>query len=267
MIDVVGIECRDMQHRPEDLAHHLLDAFYAQARAAGLRGALFPWESAGTGREVTPRQVLTPDGVSLPIWTGETEDHIVADVAWAADRYASWTGDDGYLTGPAVALILDTARYWASRVSLDADGRAHLRKVIGPDEYHEGVDDNAYTNILARWNLRRGARSVGSPNGPEPEEAAAWLDLADRLVDGFDAGTGLYEQFAGFYQLEPLFIGDIADPPVAADLLLGRERVQHSQVRHNQVIPPRRRLRTTCTCPRRCWSPATRSSSSGWRAW
>ena len=207
-----------------------LPAARIEARAAGLRGALFPWESAGTGREVTPRQVLTPDGVSLPIWTGDTEDHIVADVAWAADRYASWTGDDGYLTGPAVALILDTARYWASRVSLDAAGRAHLRKVIGPDEYHEGVDDNAYTNILARWNLRRGARSVGSPNGPEPDEAAAWLDLADRLVDGFDPGTGLYEQFAGFYQLEPLFIGDIADPPVAADLLLGRERVQHSQV-------------------------------------
>ena len=202
----------------------------AEAAAQGFAGALFPWESAQTGREVTPRQLARDDGSYLQIRTGDTEDHIVADVAWAADRYATWTGDDAYLRGPGRELLTETARYWASRISFDAAGRAHISQVIGPDEYHEGVDDNAFTNIMARWNLRRGAGAIDPGNGTERDEAARWLDLADRLVDGFDVGTGRYEQFAGFFALEPLLIGDFAEPPIAADLLLGRGRVQRSQV-------------------------------------
>ena len=94
--------------------------------------------------------------------------------------------------------------------------------MIGPDEYHEPVDDNAFTNVMARWNLRRAARL----DGVAPDERATWLRLADSLVDGYDPATGIYEQFAGFFDLEPLRIADLAPRrPISADLLLGPERV------------------------------------------
>jgi trehalose/maltose hydrolase-like predicted phosphorylase len=98
--------------------------------------------------------------------------------------------------------------------------------VIGPDEYHEPVDDNAFTNVMARWNLRRAAAL--SENDGEREQ---WLHLADALVDGYDEMSGLYEQFAGFFELEPLVIADIAPRrPIAADLLLGHDRTLQAQV-------------------------------------
>ena len=104
--------------------------------------------------------------------------------------------------------------------------------MIGPDEYHVAVDDNAYTNVMARWNLRRAA-SLGGKHvaGVDAEERRAWLTSAEALADGFDPASGLYEQFAGFNSLEPLIISELAPRrPVAADLLLGPERVGSSQV-------------------------------------
>jgi trehalose/maltose hydrolase-like predicted phosphorylase len=84
--------------------------------------------------------------------------------------------------------------------------------VIGPDEYHESVDDNAYTNVMARWNLRAAAHLVDRTAGAD-EESRGWHNLADRIVDGYDPTSGRYEQFAGYDQLEPLRIADIAPPP------------------------------------------------------
>ena len=202
-----------------------LDAARARARAAGRHGARFPWESAASGEDVTPGSGRL-GGRRVPILTGQLEEHITADVAWAAAHYASWTG----LRVPAVApLLTETARYWAARCRLDAGGNAHIDGVIGPDEYHERVDDNAFTNVMARWNLRAGADAADRAGMPSAE-TAQWRELAARLVDGYDPATGRYEQFAGYFALEPLLIGDVAVPPVAADLLLGRDRVARSQL-------------------------------------
>ena len=202
-----------------------LDAAQARARAAGRRGARFPWESAASGDDVTPISGRL-GGRRVPILTGQLEEHITADVAWAAAHYASWTGPHA----PAVTpLLTETARYWASRCRLDAAGRAHIDGVIGPDEYHERVDDNAFTNVMARWNLRAGADAAGRA-GIDPAEIRWWRGLAGRLADGYDPATGRYEQFAGYFALEPLLITDVATPPVAADLLLGRDRVARSQL-------------------------------------
>jgi trehalose/maltose hydrolase-like predicted phosphorylase len=166
----------------------------------------------------------------VPILTGEQEEHIVADIAWAALHYAAWTGDTGLLTGDGRSLVLDSARYWASRVRVDND-RVHIDRVIGPDEYHESVNDNAFTNVMARWNLRRAAELADAAGeGASHEEIARWRSIADALVDGYDPDTGLYEQFAGYHSLEPLIIGQLAETPVAADILLGPERVRSSQI-------------------------------------
>jgi trehalose/maltose hydrolase-like predicted phosphorylase len=213
-----------------------LPAARRAARRRGLEGARFPWESARDGDDVTPRSARAPDGSVVPILTGELEEHIVADVAWAAAHYAAWSGDDAFLHGAGAPLLLETARYWASRLEVDPDGTAHLRNVIGPDEYHVGVDDNMFTNVMARWNLRRAAALLDggvetAERPPDPAALAArWRELADRVVDGYDPRTGRHEQFRGYDALEPLLVTGLARPPVAADLLLGPERVAASQI-------------------------------------
>ncbi|HSC92942.1 MAG TPA: glycosyl hydrolase family 65 protein [Gaiellaceae bacterium] len=208
-----------------------LDAARAEARERGYRGARFPWESAADGREATPRVVQGPSGEEVPVLNGDAEEHITADVAWGAAAYVDWTGDDEFRRHEGLELLVETARYWASRIRVAADGSAHIDGVIGPDEYHVLVDDNAYTNVMARWNLRRAADEASRARaGAGGDEIRAWRALADALVDGYDPARGLYEQFAGFFALEPLVVAELAGRPVAADVLLGRDRVAGAQV-------------------------------------
>ena len=87
-----------------------LPAARAAARALGRAGARFPWDSARTGREVTPSHAHLRSGEVVPIRTGELEEHIVADVAWGAACYLDWTGDEEFLRGPGRDLFVETAR-------------------------------------------------------------------------------------------------------------------------------------------------------------
>jgi trehalose/maltose hydrolase-like predicted phosphorylase len=205
-----------------------LDAARAAAAALGRRGARFPWESAHDGFDVTPTHAYDHSGRVVAIRTGELEEHIAADVAWAAACYVDWTGDVEFASTAGLELFTETARYWASRIRLDAARRGHVYGVIGPDEYHEPVDDNAFTNVMARWNLRHAA-AVTEGYVPD-QERSTWLHLADALVDGYDPMTQVYEQFAGFNRLEPLVVADLVHRPIAADLLLGQERTRGAQV-------------------------------------
>jgi trehalose/maltose hydrolase-like predicted phosphorylase len=200
-----------------------------RARELGLEGAKFPWESASTGREITPATVVGPRGERVVVRTGEMEDHIVADVAWAACRYDDWTGDEAFRGGALTRVLIETARYWASRIERDSDGSAHIRHVIGPDEYHDDVDDNAFTNVMARWNLRAAMTRAGAQC--EEREVRGWGTLADQLVDGFNSETLVYEQFAGFSTLKPFPLRETYGPgPLAADSLIGFDRIQSLQV-------------------------------------
>jgi trehalose/maltose hydrolase-like predicted phosphorylase len=201
------------------------------ARRLGRAGARFPWESARSGSDVTPTSARTRTGEIVPIRTGQLEEHIVADVAWAASCYLDWTGDEEFAAGPGRSLFVQTARYWASRARIGRDGRAHIYGVIGPDEYHEPVDDNAFTNGMARWNLRRALAATEDDETVEPSERARWRDLVDLIDDGYDPATKLYEEFAGFFDLEPLVVAELAPRrPIVADLLLGRDRTSGAQV-------------------------------------
>ncbi|MDY7106704.1 MAG: glycosyl hydrolase family 65 protein [Actinomycetota bacterium] len=202
-----------------------LPAARARAAETGHRGARFPWESAATGDDVTPRSYRSPEGRTVAILTGELEEHIVADVAWAALHYLDWTGDTSLLAGDGRWLVTEGAEYWADRIRLGTDGSGHIDGVIGPDEYHEHVDDNAFTNLMARWHLRRAAELA-----EDVDEAARWRTLADALVDGYDHGTRTHEQFRGYSALRPVMIAELAEPPVAADLLLGPDRIARTQV-------------------------------------
>jgi kojibiose phosphorylase len=218
----------------------------ARAKAArfGYRGALYPWESADTGEEVTPATIALPDGTELSILTGLQEHHISADVAWATWQYWLATADDEFLVAMGAEMIVETARFWASRARAGGDGRRHIDEVIGPDEYHEGVDDNAYTNVLARWNLRRAAEvcalvptldpaawaGLSSRLDIGPDEMEQWEVVAAGLVDGFDGNALLYEQFAGFFDLEDIRAADLAERPFSGEMVVGVERLGRTQV-------------------------------------
>ncbi|HEY2753206.1 HAD-IA family hydrolase, partial [Phenylobacterium sp.] len=223
---------------------HTLPAARAKAARSGFKGALYAWESADTGRETTPEHVVGANGEQIQILCGVMEQHVSADIAHAVWRYWSASGDDGFFLSAGAEIVLETARFWASRAVPEADGKRHIRHVIGPDEYHEDVDDNAFTNVMARWNIARGleALEVLSTRWPErsaalrqklaisDEEVADWRDAVDRMVTGLDPKTGLYEQFAGFHSLEPLDLASLGPRTVPVDVLIGRERTQASQV-------------------------------------
>lgn len=207
-----------------------MEPAHRRARGEGRRGVRFPWESARDGSEVTPRTGRDLAGREIAIRTGEMEEHITADVAWAVGNHVDWTGDHEFLRGPGLEILVETARYWASRVDLDDDGSGHIRNVIGPDEYHEAVDDNAFTNLMARDNLLRSADAAARFGACDEAELRSWREIADCIVDGFDPATGLYEQFTGFHALTDIAASSLGDPPYSADVLLGREATAQSRI-------------------------------------
>jgi trehalose/maltose hydrolase-like predicted phosphorylase len=224
--------------------YHTLPGARAKAVHFGYKGALYAWESADTGEETTPETVLDDEGKPVEVRTGEMEHHISADVAYAVWHYWRVSGDDAFLLDAGAEILLETARFWASRAVAESDGKRHIRHVIGPDEYHEDVDDNAFTNVMARWNIARGLETMEKLRACWPERAIAlqerlvldeaeltdWRNAVSRIPTGFDPVNGLYEQFAGFHRLEPIDLSAYAHHTVPMDVVLGRERTQRSQI-------------------------------------
>jgi trehalose/maltose hydrolase-like predicted phosphorylase len=195
----------------------------------GWRGALYAWESAETGDETTPSHVVGKDGNIIEVLSGTQEQHISADIAYAIWQYWQATRDEGFMVDAGAEILLETARFWASRATLEADGRRHIRGVIGPDEYHEHIDDSAFTNVMARWNLRRGLDVVALLRDRFPErwnelsaqlglfdsELELWREVAETIVTGLDPETGIFEEFAGYFGLEYIDLADYADRTIS----------------------------------------------------
>lgn len=128
----------------------------------GYEGAQFPWESAWLkDGEVTPEwgSVDVTTGLPLKIESGLIEQHITGDVAYGIWQYYMATGDEQFMLDYGYEVLFDTAKFWVSRLELSKeDGLYHITDVMGPDEFKEHVDDNAYTNYLAWWNIRTAIR-------------------------------------------------------------------------------------------------------------
>jgi len=219
--------------------YHTLPAARAIARSRGWRGAAYAWESADTGEDVTPAYYVTAAGERKDVRTGEQEHHLNADVGFAVWQYWQATGDEEYLLAEGAEILFELARFWASRAERGADGRWHVHRVIGPDEYHEDVDDNAYTNQMAAWLLDRAGelvrwlrerhpdrwRAVAMALELDAAEPAGWHAVAAGLVDGLDLVTGLIEQHRGFHQLEELDLAALEPRTTTMEVLLGWERL------------------------------------------
>jgi trehalose/maltose hydrolase-like predicted phosphorylase len=228
--------------------YHGLAGAREKAAQHGHRGAFYAWEAADTGDEATPQGVLGPDGREVVYASATQEVHISADIAYAVWNYWQISGDDAFLRDAGAEILLETARFWASRVEQDGDGAFHLRGVEGPDEYHPDVDDNAYTNAMARWNLARALEAADWLRERWPgqwsdlqqrlqfasTELETWRQVGERLVTGFDLKTGRFEQFAGFSTLEDVdvasLMASITPPSLSVDLVLGPERTRRSQI-------------------------------------
>lgn len=223
--------------------YHTLGGARRKAREQGFDGALYAWESADTGNEATPRRAVLPDGRIVTILTGEQEHHISADVAYAVWQYWRASGDDTFMLEAGAEILVETARFWASRAQAEPDGRAHIRQVIGPDEYHETVDDNAFTNAMAIFNLETAADAMEILQRKRVadwprlcthihlarEEPARWRALAGALVTGFDPATKLFEQFAGYHQLDEVDVVTQRGCATPIDTCLGPERIRRSK--------------------------------------
>jgi transposase-like protein len=209
-----------------------LDGARGKAAHMGWRGALYAWESADSGAESTPDQVIGPDRQVIDILSGKQEQHISADVAYAVWQYWQATGDEGFLRDAGAEIILETGRFWSSRAQPEADGYRHVRGVIGPDEYHEHIDDNAFTNVMARWNIQRALdvaallrerwpecwAQLSHSLGLDDAELKQWRSAAETMATGLDPGTGLFEQFAGYFGLEEINLADYAGRSVDATI-------------------------------------------------
>lgn len=224
--------------------YHTLPAARDKARAYGYRGALYAWESTDTGVDVTPPFVYNSAGERLEILTGIQEHHISADIAYALWQYWHATQDEEFFLSAGAEMLLEMARFWASRAERGDDRRYHIRTVIGPDEFHEHADDNAYTNRMASWVLRRGLEVVAWLRAEHPQrwhelatqigfddgELTAWREVADGLVDNFDPATGLFEQHRGYYDLEYIDLQSYEPRNTTMDVLLGWQRLTKTQI-------------------------------------
>ncbi|PNC12994.1 family 65 glycosyl hydrolase [Enterobacter cloacae] len=125
-----------------------------KARRNGWPGALFPWESAASGQEETPEfaAINIRTGVRQKVASALAEHHIVADIGWAVVAYWHATHDDAFMRHEGLTLLMETASFWMGRAT-EVNGRLEILDVIGPDEYTEHVNNNAYTNYLAWHNV------------------------------------------------------------------------------------------------------------------
>jgi alpha,alpha-trehalose phosphorylase len=169
-----------------------LPAARDRATQLGLRGAAFPW-----------RTIDGSEGSAY--WpAGTAAFHVAADIAHAAVRYTAATGDTDFERGTALELLVETARLWRSLGHHDPHGVFHIDGVTGPDEYSAVVDDNTYTNLMARSNLLAAADvcerhpEEATRLGVDEEESATWRDAAEAVHIPYNEEIGVHEQHAGF---------------------------------------------------------------------
>lgn len=200
--------------------HGMLDA--ARARAAELNeaGALFPWRT------------ITGEEASAYYQAGTAQYHLNADIAYALKRYVDVTGDEDVLGAFGAELLVETARMWTSLGFFDDTGRFHLFTVTGPDEYTTVVNDNVYTNLMARLNLNYAATAVEDLSrraadvyqalcdelGLAADEVTAWRRAAAAMHVPYDEEQGIHPQDSEFLDREPWDFD--ATPPERYPLLL-----------------------------------------------
>ncbi|KAA1427982.1 glycoside hydrolase family 65 protein [Nocardioides antri] len=201
--------------------YSLLEHARIRARELSQRGALFPWRT------------INGNEASAYYAAGTAQYHIDADIAYALSQYVGATGDDDFLTREAIDIFVETARLWADLGFWRDENRRtfHIHGVTGPDEYTTVVNDNLYTNVLARFNLRRAAHAVWAlqrddplayadlvrRTGLDPDEPIEWASCADGMSIPYDEFLGIHPQDEHFLERE---MWDLENTPLEKRPLL-----------------------------------------------
>lgn len=192
------------------------------AAATGRAGAMYPWQSGSDGREEAQEWHLNPhSGRWLPDQS-RLQHHVGSAVAYNVWQYCEATGDTDFLHTKGAEMLLQIARFWANLAAFDPDtDRYRIRGVVGPDEYHDaypgaalpGLDDNAYTNVMAAWVLTRAVdllRRLPAWRREElfdrvrldSDELPRWEEISRQLRVPFH--QGVISQFDGYDDLAEL---------------------------------------------------------------
>ena len=195
----------------------------AAAAAAGYKGAMFPWQSASDGQEETQALNLNPRSQRWVPDNSYLQRHVGSAVAHNVWQYFQVTHDVEFLHSYGAELILDIACFWSSIANFDdARGRYEIRGVMGPDEFHDGYPDaatpglnnNAYTNIMAVWVLCRALEALELLSDVRRAELTTRLDLSAKELSRWDDisrrmyvpfhENGIISQFEGYEKLREL---------------------------------------------------------------
>jgi alpha,alpha-trehalase len=192
------------------------------AKMAGYRGAMFPWQSGSDGREESPELHLNPRSGRWRPDPSRLAHHIGIAVAYNVWQFYQVTGDLAYLIDYGIEMLVEIARFWVSRTTYDEErDRYGIHGVIGPDEFHsgypdrpyDGIDNNAYTNVMAVWVILRAIDALELmplPNRLDlrerlkltDEELACWDHVSHRMFVPFH--DGVISQFEGYDELAEL---------------------------------------------------------------
>ena len=186
---------------------HMLPGARRKAAEMDLQGASFPFMSDPNGDE------------AATLWQfGLLGIHVTADVAWGVWFYYCTSGDLEFIGKYGIDIMVETSRFWASRVFFRQDlGKYVINRVLGPDEYHQGVDNNYYTNLMAQENLRRTGRLLDLLRQKDaaacaaaverlrltPAEIARFQEIAEAMFLPYDPAARLNLQDDRFHLLEP----------------------------------------------------------------
>ncbi|MEU5721884.1 glycosyl hydrolase family 65 protein [Micromonospora sp. NPDC047738] len=200
-----------------------LPAARRQAAAAGMAGALFPWQSGDSGRDDSPSRSRSPvTGEWVADHSGR-QQHVNLAVAYCVWRYWETTGDLPFLAHSGLEMLVETARFWAGLATYDpADDRYDIRGVMGPDEFHDGypgrpgqgLDNSAYVNVMVAWVLGRAEEACAILSrhpgvapwrkvAPADDERRRWAHIRGRLRLAF-LDDGILAQFEGYGDLAEL---------------------------------------------------------------
>lgn len=192
------------------------------ARQAGRRGAMYPWQSGSSGREESQRLHLNPLSGRWVEDATHLQRHVGLAIAYNAWEYWESSADSQFLSHHGAEMILEVARFFADLASYDREsGRYRIRGVVGPDEFHThypgaatpGIDDNAYTNVMAAWVLARAFDLLDLLPDRRRRELTRALDLRTDELRRMDAVSrrllvpfhdGVISQFAGYADLAEL---------------------------------------------------------------
>ena len=202
------------------------------ALEAGYAGAMFPWQSGSDGREESQKVHLNPNSGRWNPDASARAHHIGSAVAYNVWQYYQVTGDLEYLIENGAEMLAEIARFWVSRAEFDeAKGRYVIRGVIGPDEFHsgypdrpnDGVDNNAYTNVMAVWVIVRALDALDALPlrdrldllerlGIRGRDLDRWDEVSRRMyvpfhsgpADGASPGLDVISQFEGYGELAEL---------------------------------------------------------------